>query len=102
MTSRVELHNRGELRSSDEENVTLFEDGRVKIVANPRGGSGYLYLAAWLKPDNERSSGDGQGDTTGRGRAGASTERSAAGERMRTSVGARYATADRRPSTSGP
>ena len=44
------LHARGVLRASGDEDVTLYEDARVKVVANPRGGSGYLYVAAWLKP----------------------------------------------------
>lgn len=44
-----ERHNRGELHQSGVENVILYEDERVKMVGNPRGGSGYLYVAAWFK-----------------------------------------------------
>lgn len=45
-----ELHACGALRPSSTSNVTLFEDDHCLVVGNPRGGSGYLYVAAWLKP----------------------------------------------------
>lgn len=31
--------------------VVLYEDDEVKVVANSNGSYGYLYLAAWLKPE---------------------------------------------------
>jgi len=44
------LHETGRLRSTGGEQVTLFEDERGIVAANPRRSAGYLYLAAWLKP----------------------------------------------------
>jgi hypothetical protein len=38
-----------QLRSRDAENVTLYEDTYGIIQGNPRGSSGYLYVAAWPK-----------------------------------------------------
>lgn len=38
-----------ELRQTDDQTVTLFEDERGIIRANPQNSSGYLYVAAWLK-----------------------------------------------------
>jgi hypothetical protein len=48
-----EMHNRGELHARDTSDVTLYEDERCIVLANPRGGSGYLYVAAWMKPPSE-------------------------------------------------
>jgi hypothetical protein len=36
------------LRQSDKKEVVLYEDERGRIVANPNGSYGYLYVAAWL------------------------------------------------------
>lgn len=38
-----------ELRSSENREVTLYEDNRGVIKANPQSSFGYLYVAAWLK-----------------------------------------------------
>jgi hypothetical protein len=86
--------------------VTLYEDDHVKMVANPRGGSGYLYVAAWLKPSvacgASRARGrDHDGDTPSSGpddatdRAGSTTlsgEAAGTGHCTWTNVGTRYST----------
>jgi hypothetical protein len=48
-----ELHNSGQLHPTDSNNLTLYEDERCIVVGNPHGGSGYLYVAAWLKAHAE-------------------------------------------------
>lgn len=37
------------LTSNENREVTLYDDGKGRIVANPNGSYGYLYVAAWLK-----------------------------------------------------
>jgi hypothetical protein len=37
------------LASSDHDAVVLYEDDEGKIVGNPQGSYGYLYVCAWLK-----------------------------------------------------
>lgn len=38
-----------ELSPAADTTVTLYEDERGIVRANPQGSSGYLYVAAWLK-----------------------------------------------------
>lgn len=40
----------GEFDTRTTDDVTLFEDDDIKIVANPNGSAGYLYVSAWAKP----------------------------------------------------
>jgi len=40
----------GEGGDLEQENV-LYEDDAVKMVGNTNGSFGYLYIAAWLKPE---------------------------------------------------
>jgi hypothetical protein len=40
----------GEGGDQDQEHV-LYEDDAVKMVGNTNGSFGYLYIAAWLKPE---------------------------------------------------
>jgi hypothetical protein len=37
------------LRPDEDREVTLYEDERGIVRANPQGSHGYLYVAAWLK-----------------------------------------------------
>ena len=37
------------LSPGDDNTVTLYEDERGLVRANPQGSHGYLYVAAWLK-----------------------------------------------------
>jgi hypothetical protein len=37
------------LRPDESREVTLYEDERGIVRANPQGSHGYLYVAAWLK-----------------------------------------------------
>lgn len=39
-----------EFDTRSDTDVTLFEDDDIKIVANPNGSAGYLYVSAWAKP----------------------------------------------------
>jgi hypothetical protein len=62
-----ELHNRGQLRPTDSSNLTLYEDEHCIVVGNPHGGSGYLYVAAWLKAPAEDRAGEGAASRAGCG-----------------------------------
>lgn len=42
----------GLLRSSENRTVTLYEDERGIVRGNPQGSHGYVYVAAWLKPNH--------------------------------------------------
>jgi hypothetical protein len=37
------------LRPEEDREVVLYEDDKGKVVANPNGSYGYLYVAGWLK-----------------------------------------------------
>lgn len=45
----AELARTYQLGPRDDVDVTLYEDDRGTIVANPQASHGYLYVAAWLK-----------------------------------------------------
>jgi hypothetical protein len=49
LTRARELADSYELRPSDARQVTLHEDEQGKILGNPQGSHGYLYVAAWMK-----------------------------------------------------
>lgn len=56
-----EMDERRELRSTSSETVTLFEDERCIVRANPNGSGGYLYAAAWLKSEPAASAAEPEG-----------------------------------------
>jgi hypothetical protein len=43
-----DLIQRGELELGEDREVTLFDDGRVRVIANPRASHGYCYITAYL------------------------------------------------------
>jgi len=47
----LKLVDSGQLDPQDSKQVTLFEDTNGIIVASPQKSFGYLYTAAWLKPE---------------------------------------------------
>jgi hypothetical protein len=53
-TARELANGIGTLRSDEDRTVTLYEDEDGVIVGNPQASHGYLYVAAWMKPDNQR------------------------------------------------
>lgn len=42
-----------QLRPTEDREVTLYEDESGIVKANPQASHGYLYVAAWLKGDDE-------------------------------------------------
>ena len=56
-------------RWADDREITLYEDDDIKIIANPRGSHGYLYMFAYRKQDLEiEDSGTTTGKEAGNGR----------------------------------